>query len=276
MPFGARHRAPHLGLLVLRLAALACGLLALWHPAWVRQEQIAQRPVLAVVLDDSASMALASGNSPEGKPQTRFEDATQLLTRRLLPVLELSCELEIFDVAGRAIDQNKLPRTAEGTNDPLTETLLQLQQSRRDRSPAGIVLLSDGREVADRPTSGELEKLHTPVHVVQFVDDAGPAGPPNVAIRGVATNRRALLGNTVRVAVDLAGSGVPEDTSLSVAILDAERPVATKKVSGGFSAERIELDFVPRRAGDLTYAVQAGAAAGELNLVDNRQTFRCR
>jgi uncharacterized membrane protein len=274
----AAHRnASHFGLLALRLGAIVCGLLALWHPAWVRHEQVAQRPVVAVVLDDSASMANLTGTSAD-KPRTRFDEATELLTRRLRPALEHSCQLELFDDEGQALDGDKLPRTAEGTTSPLTSTLLQIQQTLHDQPVAGIVLLSDGREVTEQPTSGDLEKLHTPVHVIQFVDDTGPAGPPNVAIQGVAANRRALIGNMVRVAVDLAATGVADNTPVPVSILDGEHPVATRTVQVGSTSagQRVDLEFVPRRPGELTYTVQAGAAPGELNLADNRQTFPLR
>jgi len=267
----------HLGLLGLRLAAIACGVLALWHPAWVREEQVAQRPMLAVVLDDSASMAQPARAPQMGgdKVVSRYESAADVLTRRLRPTLGRACELSLFDAEGRALDGNKLPRDAEGVCSPLTGTLLQVQQTLRDQPLAGIVLLSDGREVLDRPATGGLEQLRVPVHVVQIADDSGPAGPPNVAIQGVAANRRALVGNTVRVAVNLAVSGTAQNTSVPVSILDSERPVATRTVqlSSATSGRRAELEFVPRRAGDFVYTVQAGMLPDELDGSDNRQTF---
>jgi uncharacterized membrane protein len=277
----------HLGLLGLRLAAIACGILALWHPVWVREEPVTQCPVLAVVLDDSASMAQptrrpyepqapARGpNADGGQPLSRYESATEVLTRQLRPALERTCELQLFDAEGRALDWNNLPHVAEGTCSPLTSTLLQVQRTLREQPLAGMVLLSDGREVAERPTAGGLEQLRTPVHVIEIVDDNGPAGPPNVAIQGVAANRRALVGNAVRVAVDLVASGVAENTPVPVSILDSERTVATRTVQlpAAAAGRRAELEFVPRRAGDFTYTVQVGALPSELNLADNRQTF---
>lgn len=267
----------HFGLLGLRLAAIACGVLALWHPAWVREEQVAQRPVLAVVLDDSASMAqpAQAPRADSDKAVSRYESATEVLNRRLRPVLGRACELLLFDAEGRALDGNNLPRAAEGLCSPLTSMLLQVQQTLREQPLAGIVLLSDGREVSDRPATGGLEQLRVPVHVVQIADDSGPAGPPNVAIQGVAANRRALVGNTVRVAVDLVASGIAENTPVPVSILDSERTVATRTVqlSTATSGRRAELEFVPRRAGDFVYTVQAGTLPGELNGADNRQTF---
>jgi hypothetical protein len=274
---GTRPRGSHFGLVALRLAAIACGLLALWHPAWVHEERVTQRPVLAVVLDDSASMAepARAPQAVDDKPLSRFESATNVLTRRLRPTLQHSCQIELFDAQGRALDSARLPRAAEGPTSPLTSALLQVQQTMRDQPLAGIVLLSDGREVSDRPASGGLEKLRVPVHVIQLAADTGPAGPPNVAIQGIAANRRALIGNTVRVAVDLAASSVPDNTPLSVSIFDAERPVATQTVPIGSAttSQRVALEFVPRRAGNLTYTTQVSAVPGELNLADNRQTF---
>jgi uncharacterized membrane protein len=259
------------GLLALRLGAIVCLFVALWHPACVRQETLAQRPTLAVVLDDSASMAQPDA----GAAVTRYQHAVETLKQRLAPALRRTHELQLFDVEARGLKLDDLPRTAEGARSPLTDTLLRVQQELRDRPLAGIVLLSDGREVSDRPTSGSLEQLHVPVHAIQIAAPSPTAGTPNIAIQSVAANRRAIVGNTVSVAVDLAATGLSGAASVPVSILSAERTVATRTIEwpAGQSTLRAEVAFIPRRPGELTYVVQVGGAPGETDLADNRQSF---
>lgn len=280
-----RQHAPpaRFGLLTLRLGAIVCAFMALWHPACQREETFALRPTLAIVLDDSSSMSQPAEGASQAdrEPVSRFDRAVAVLDARLRPVLNESHELRLFDAEARALDFDRLPATSEGPRSPLTDTLVRVQQDLRDRPLAGIVLLSDGRDVSDRPPTGTLEQLRVPVHAVEIAGDLAASGPPNLILQGVSTNRRALVGNTVRVGVDITAVGAAEvpasgrGHTVPVAILDGGETVAraTIKWPADRTAVRVELDFTPRRAGEFTYAVQVGALPGETDLADNRQTF---
>ncbi len=270
------------GLVSLRLAAIVCLFLALWHPACVRQEVLAHRPQLAIVLDDSASMSQPAGAAgATGKTPSRYDAAVAALDRHLRPALARTHDLRVFDVQGRVLNLAQLPAAAVNPRSPLTETLLDVQHELADEPPVGIVLLSDGREVSESPATGSIEQLRIPVYVVQVAPDA-PAGARNLAVQAVSVNRRALVNNTVRATVDIAGDEIAPDTRVPATILEGPQTVAsaTLKWPAGARTARTELTFVPRRPGEFTYAVQVGplggdaaGTSGEVDLADNRQTF---
>ncbi|MCK4341858.1 MAG: hypothetical protein KAY37_09070 [Phycisphaerae bacterium] len=285
-----QHTPPiRIGLLTLRLGAIICVFVALCHPACVREELIAQPTTLAIVLDDSASMSQPSGEraAADGEPVSRYECAVDVLNTQLRPALAQTHDLRLFDVQARALDFEKLPDEAGGPRSALTDTLVRVQQDLRDRHLAGIVLLSDGRQVSERPATGGVEQLRVPVHALQIVGDAAAADTRNLALQAVSANRRALVGNTVRVAVDIAGEGVWHrhpagvDTGklpvpqVQVSILEGDKVVAATTIRWPTERPvvRTELTFIPRRPGEFTYAVQIDPQPGEISLADNRQTF---
>jgi len=285
-------RPPRFGLLALRLGAIVCLFLTLLHPAWISERTVEERPIVAVVLDDSASMdqpaaAVSSANSALEsdrleEPQradderSRFRRAVSALRDDLLPALAERHRLRLYDVEGRALRQEGLPAVPDGGRSPLTDTLLRVQRDLRDDPLTGIALLSDGAETSERPALGELDQLRVPVHVIDIAGAAsGGSGSADLSIQAVSANRRVLVGNTVRVAVDIAAAGELEDPRVRVSILDGGRVMASQSLSWqpGERATRTELEFVPRRPGEFTYTVSLAPHAAESDLANNRETF---
>ncbi|MFH1748686.1 MAG: glutamine amidotransferase [Planctomycetota bacterium] len=265
------------GVLALRSAALICLFLTLMHPACVSELQTTEAPLIAVLLDDSASMA-----QPAGGTDTRYTHATTLLRGELLPALAASHRIHLFDAEARSLTMDDLPAQPLGKRTPLTEALLRIQHDLADDTLTGIVLLSDGAEVFDGPVIGELEQVNVPVHTVEIVGPGVDAAGRDLAIQAVATNQRALVGNTVHVAVDLSARGITDNTSAAVTILDGTRPVAAQQVTWnmadhtpatGARQQRVELEFIPHRPGQFTYTVRLDELPGEPDLTNNRETF---
>ena len=293
------------GLLGLRVGAVACLFLTLLHPTWVSERSLEEKPVLAVVLDDSASMgqiaaeaetqgltdrgaeARAPASGDAGPRPSRYALALTTLRDGLLPAAARTFEVRLYDVQGRALHPERLPAEATAPCSPLTDTLLRVQADLRDRPPVGIALLSDGRETAAEPALGSIDQLRIPVYALELAAASASAPrTPDVAIRAVSASRRALVGNTVSVAVDLEATGVGAATRIPIAIADgadvvASRTVVLQEPSGseaapgtpGVRTQRVDLEFVPRRPGSFEYAASVGALPGERDLSDNRQTF---
>jgi uncharacterized membrane protein len=191
-------------------------------------------------------------------------------------------DVRVFDVEGRPVEPSALPAHPLGPRSPLTQTLLRVQQdllrSQQDLPQAvtaGILLLSDGAEVTDEP-AGSLEQLRLPVHTVEVAAPlAQLAGPPDLAIEAVSASRHARVGNTVQAVVDLTATGQTLAASVPITIFDSTMALASKTVDwhAGDTSQRVELEFVPRRPGDLTLTVQVDPLPGETNLDNNRQSF---
>lgn len=280
------------GLLALRLGAVVCLFLTLLHPAWISERTVEEKPIVALVLDDSASMARTAGAAKpprsevvEGEPQderiagdepSRYAHAVAVLREDLTPVLAERHRLRLYDVEGRALRPDDIPETAVGRRSPLTDTLLRVQRDLRDAPLVGIALLSDGAQTSERPALGELSQLHVPVHAIDVAGAAGGgAGAADLSIQAVSANRRALVENTVRVGVDIAVAGDPGSARMRVSILDGNQVTASRSLSWqpGERTLRAELEFIPRRPGEFTYAVSVAALPGETDLANNRETF---
>lgn len=287
------------GLLALRLGAVVCLFLTLLHPAWVSEHTFDEKPLLAVVLDDSLSMSHGAGatelrsheateNGAAG-PRTgrarasRYQQAVTILKNELQPAVVNSHRLRVFDVEARNLRIEKLPTDAIGERSPLTDTLLRVKRDLRDEPLIGITLLSDGAEMTDRPVIGDLGQLRVPVHAIDVVRSFQTAeAAADVSIQALSVNRRTLVGNAVRVAVDIAVAGCSDEVQVPVSILDGDHVMASRVLAlspPGESAVRdgrhgrVELEFVPTRPGEFTYTVAVGAQPGEVELANNRATF---
>ncbi len=287
--FGLRWRtqspAMRMGLMSLRLGAILCLLIAMVHPVWLRARTVDRKPVLAVVIDDSESMGQPappphphpSPEQDDASSRSRYDVARSVLRDQLIRRFESTHELRVFDITGRRRHPDNLPEHPAQPHSPLTDTLLTVQQEFGDRPPAGIVLLSDGREATDRPSLGAIDQLRVPVHPIRIAPPAGRTGEASdLAIQSVIANQRALVGNAINVTVDIAADGYVDGVNVPVSILQGDRLVGSPVMvpwRGGQPAVRAELTLTPHRPGEFTYTVQVGGLRDEADLSNNRQTF---
>jgi uncharacterized membrane protein len=270
-------------LLLLRLGAIACLLFALLHPALLQKETQIKKAIVAVVLDDSQSMSSplgASENAAEGKAvPTRYARAVETLQAKLKPALGQRYRLAVYDIQGQPLDIEHLPPSPTATVSPIGDTLSSVERDLAGEPLSGIVLLSDGIQNTPQPSIAGPDELHTKVYPIELASrKTALAGPPDLSIQSVAANRLALVGNTVRVKVDIATNGEAGATQVPVWITDGKdtgHPIAKTSVSlrSDDPLVRAELEFTPLKPGQFTYLVQVGHVPGEVNLKNNRQTF---
>lgn len=282
----ARTQQPTIRLILLglRLGAIFCLVTALLHPVWQTTSLTTVKPELAVVIDTSRSMAepvprteadQPTSTTPPAPQPTRYAVA-RALAETLAATAGASFELRLFDHTGRPIDPANLPGQPTHRQSGLVEGLVAVQRQIDDQQLAGILLISDGRQVRTDPTTTTLDELHCPVFALNPAGTATLTNVADTAISSVTANRHALVGNAVNVVVDLATKGFGEAISVPVSILHGDRLVAGPiacPVRPGQTGARAELSFIPHRPGRFTYTARIGAAEGERELADNRQTF---
>lgn len=247
-----------LGLLVLRSVAVAAVIVAVMHVRWETSSTERVKPAVAVMLDDSRSMA-------------KWYDAAVRVAKNL-PMVLGGREIVLFDVEGRQIETAKPQAT--GSRSPLAESLGRICRAMRDRPLAGIVVLSDGIDT-DR-SGADVKPLGKPVYPIEIVPTTQASGDwPDLSIDAISVNDRALVGNTVRVAADLSVRGKIGSQPVALSILNGQRTLASKIITwpAGAALQRVQIDFAPLQSGCLTFALQVGAVEGEKNLDDNRRFF---
>ncbi|HZT38060.1 MAG TPA: glutamine amidotransferase [Bryobacteraceae bacterium] len=150
----------------LQTAMIAVLLLMLWEPALSISALKPQQNIVAVVVDDSRSMALAESDG------TRRDEAVRALQGGLLQSLRERFQVRLYRL-GDAVDRIERPEqlTATANATRIGEGLKQIVAESSSLPVGAIVLLSDGADNSggiDLETISELRRHQIPVHTVGF------------------------------------------------------------------------------------------------------------
>jgi uncharacterized membrane protein len=146
------------------LAAMVLALL--WQPAITVTELKPQQNIVAVLVDDSRSMAISEGGS------SREAQAVKALENGVLAGLSRSFQTRLYrldDVAARIDSLQALQPTAPSTR--IGDSLKQLSNETSDLPIGAVVLLSDGDDNSGGIRADAISALrarHIPVHTVGF------------------------------------------------------------------------------------------------------------
>jgi uncharacterized membrane protein len=170
-------------------------LVLLWQPAITVAELKSQQNMIAVLVDDSRSMAIA--DSGDDKKTTREAAAVNALNSGILSGLQKRFQTRVYRLDGaiaRITRAEELKPVAAATH--INDGLKQLTTETVDLPVGAVVLLSDGSENGggiDLDTITALRNRRLPVHTVGFgkervgrdveMDDV------NVAFRAMADSR---------------------------------------------------------------------------------------
>jgi uncharacterized membrane protein len=141
-------------------------LVLLWHPAITVAELKKQQNIIAVLVDDSRSMAIAEDGS------TRQAQAVKALENGVLTSLNRSFQTRLYrvdNVAARIDSLKDLKPSAPSTR--IGDSLRQLSDETSDLPIGAVVLLSDGDDNSGGISGDAINTLrarHIPVHTVGF------------------------------------------------------------------------------------------------------------
>ena len=150
----------------LQTAIAAIVLALLWQPAITVAELKPQQNIIAVLVDDSRSMAISEDGA------TRQSQAVKALDNGVLASLNRSFQTRLYrvdDVATRVENLKELQPNAPTTR--LGDSLKQLSAETSDLPIGAVVLLSDGDDNTGSISADAINALrarHIPVHTVGF------------------------------------------------------------------------------------------------------------
>ncbi|RPJ63163.1 MAG: hypothetical protein EHM24_24830, partial [Acidobacteria bacterium] len=221
-------RVPHQGLLVgLRLGAIALILFALLRPALMVRAVETERNFLAVILDDSRSMAIAdSGGTPRSGfiadafgPEGRL--GRQLADRFTLRFFRFSSATERL--------ANPADLTYDGTRTHVGQALERVGQELTGLPVSGVILVSDGADTSQTAIADSL-KAHKATGVPVFTVGLGrEAFERDAQIGRVEPPASVLKGSTVAVDVLVAQTGYAGQT-VQLTVEDEGRLAGTQDV----------------------------------------------
>jgi uncharacterized membrane protein len=250
---------------ILETAAVALLLLLLWRPALSVAMLRPQQNVIAVLVDDSRSMAVTENGS------TRLAQAAKALDGGLLEALRRKFQVRMYRFGPRAErvangSELKGARNATHIGDSLKSVLA-------DSSglPLGaVVLLTDGADTSggvDRATISELRQRRVPVHTVGFGRELPVR---DVEITGVETPARALAGSHLSADVRISTYGYAQRRA-RLSVREGDRVLAGRDIvlkgDGAAHSERIAFQTASAGARNLSFAVHV--LEGEENTANN-------
>ncbi len=252
------------------LAALL--LVLLWQPAVTVAELKPQQNIIAVLVDDSRSMAIPEDGS------SRESQAVQALQNGVLASLNRSFQTRLYrvdDVPARIDSLKDLRADAPSTR--IGDSLKQLSEETSDLPIGAVVLLSDGDDNAGGISADAISALrarHIPVHTVGFGRER--AGH-DVELDDAVVAPRALAGSRLAAKITLhqrgyAGTKITltvRDVSASQVKVLAARTI-TLGAEGNLQTETLMFDV--GGAGARTLQIAAAPLPGEENTANNTLT----
>jgi uncharacterized membrane protein len=274
----AWRRATMIGL---RAGAAVSALVVFLEPA-VELRSVAREPNrIAVLIDDSRSMALAE--DPRGP--SRIARARQLLAASAdtLAAWERDHKIDYYTfadtvnattLAGLATD------TAAGKSTLIRKALESVRGRYEGRDLAGIVLVSDGaatggfdEDSGDGAVRDFLRSLDTRVHTVW----AARPGLRDVAVAKVMADEFAFVRTVVRIDAVIRTTGLPA-RQVPVTLSTDGQPLRQKLVElpAGDHDVTVTFEVTPPRVGRYVYEVSVPVAANEAVTTNNSRSFVIR
>jgi uncharacterized membrane protein len=256
------------GLQTLMVAIL---LVLLWQPAITIAELKPQQNIIAVLVDDSRSMAISEDGS------TRQAQAVKALQNGVLTSLNRSFQTRLYrvdSVPARIDKLEDLQPNASSTR--IGDSLKQLSEETSDLPVGAVVLLSDGDDNTGGVSPDAISALrarHIPVHTVGFGRER--AGH-DVELDDVVVAPRALADSRLAAKVTLHQRGYA-GAKINLTIRDVTghaKILASRSITlgadGNLQTETLMFDV--GGAGAKTLQIAAAPLAGEENTANNTLT----
>jgi uncharacterized membrane protein len=256
----------------LQTLLVAIVLVLLWHPAITIAELKPQQNIVAVLVDDSRSMAISEDGS------TRETQAIGALENGVLASLNRSFQTRLYridDVVARIDNLKDLQPTKTSTR--IGESLKQLTAETSDLPIGAVVLLSDGADNTGTVSADAINALrarHIPVHTVGFGRERAKH---DVELEDVVVAPRALADSRLAAKITwrqrgYAGSKINltvRDVSTAQGKMLGSRVVLVGP-DGNLQSETLMFDI--GGAGAKTLQISAVPLAGEENTANNTLT----
>jgi uncharacterized membrane protein len=252
------------------LAALL--LVLLWHPAITVAELKPQQNIIAVLVDDSRSMAISEDGA------TRQAQAVKSLQNGVLTSLNRSFQTRLYrvDTVPARIDTlNELQPNAPSTR--IGDSLKQVSDETSDLPIGAIILLSDGADNSGGISADAISALrarHIPVHTVGFGRERADH---DVELDDVVVAPRALADSRLGAKVTFHQRGYT-GAKINLSVRDIStgqaKVLASRSVSlgpdGNLQTETLMFDV--GGAGARTLQIAVAPLAGEKNTANNTLT----
>lgn len=255
-------------LILLRALGLFLLFLVLGEPLLSLVFHRTEKPVLAVLIDQSKSLTIRD------KGGERKEVALNLIESQALRDVPSNADVVygVFDTKTRLLAsfaRDSVAFRGEGTD--IGGALRQLKALVQERNLQGVLLITDGNSTAGTSALAEAEELGVPVSAVGIGDTTMPQ---DVLLQRVVANTITYVGTKVPVNVTLKSSGFTNER-IEVVLLDGGtmRDRKTITLEPGIRQYEVPLSFMPDADGTKKITVEVSQLPGELSTQNNRSSL---
>jgi len=227
-----------------------------------------EKPVLAVLIDQSRSMTIQDKTGDRRAIMLKTLDSPELQT------VEAKSEalFGVFDTKLHLLQsfaKDSISFKGEGTD--IGGALKQLKDLTSGRNIQGVLLISDGTSTAGPSPLFEAEEVGLPVFAIGIGDTSEPH---DVLVRKVLANTITYVGNKVPVNATLKSSGLNNER-VEVTLLEEGKMLDRKTVllEPGMRQYDVPLSFVPNLDGTKKITVEVSQLPGEVSYQNNRSSF---
>jgi hypothetical protein len=231
---------------LLRVLSFALLLLAIANPHLKQEDREPLSDVLAVVVDDSQSQAIAGRTARTEEIRKDLED-----------------RLKVFP----NLDVRWVHSTSTSANSERDGTMLftDLAQALSDVPPerlAGVIMITDG-EVHDAPSSAAALGFNAPVHALI----TGKPGEFDRRLQVLSAPRFGIVGSSQNIEVKVIDTAQANAAPVKLTVTHQGQPPVAQSVRVG---EKVDIPVSIEHAGPNIVEIEAEPAPGELTTVNNR------
>ncbi|TWU17921.1 vWA domain-containing protein [Allorhodopirellula heiligendammensis] len=270
-------RGSTVALEALRLLMVSIAALLLGGPEWVEQYRPEEKPVVAVLWDDSGSMQTrdasmsAASRSDAIEPLTQVE-SWQSLQGRAEVVIESFAETKSADDSTARVNpisanpEQSIDEPGTDLSSPLVDA------ATKHDNLLGVVLASDGdwnQGSAPVQAAGRLRSLGIPVFVFPVGSDTQL---PDVELLSFDVPTFAIAGKRVRIPFSIESS-LPRDHQATVTMKTNEGETITKEVRvQAMGRTNSSIDWEPEALGETSLTLSVSPTTGEVRDDNNEMT----
>jgi len=261
--------ARRIALWLLRSVALALLLLLLFEPVLSYLRHLTKPPVVAMLVDRSASMGITSGKE-DRKAQTR-----RVLDSPTLHSVAHRSDLRIFEFADTVTETSFDSLRAllpNGIGTDIAGSWLQAQKVLAADNLAAGLLISDGAYNLGQNPARAAGESSVPIYAIGIGDTTSRT---DAAVTEIVTNEVTYTGSTVPVDVRVHAHGLSGKSSV-VHILGGkggEFGRQSVRFNGDDAEVPLTLNFIVREAGDMRVTVVLDSVPGESSTDNNRRSL---
>ena len=256
----------------LRSAVLVLLLFCLLRPVITTTQVAPQETYLAVLIDDSQSMAIADMNGG----QTRRELVNErIVNGGVLDELAENFQIRSFRFDSRTQRMNEDEQlNGEGTSSAIQQALAYVDAQLNGLPLGAVVVVSDGAdnsEIDPVPMAQSFGNRQIPVFTVGVGQDEIPQ---DIGIVDVSAAKTVLEGSVFDVSVAVSHQGY-SGQQVMLSILDGDTEVASESVTLGVEGvpQRYELELTPERPELIVYDLEVELKSDEIISQNNRYSF---